>query len=30
VWQMRDGKAVRFRQYSDTAMMRAVIEGARV
>ena len=23
VWEMRDGRAVRFRQYGDTALMRA-------
>ena len=27
VWEMRDGRAVRFRQYGDTALMRTVAGG---
>lgn len=30
VWQLRDGRAVRFRQYGDTVLMRAVAAAARV
>jgi len=27
VWEMRDGHAVRFRQYGDTALTRAAAGG---